>query len=566
MISVSSKNWEELSFNKRILAKTKIENNFSEILSKIVIANKFTNEEIYSINNTISYSNPFLSNEDFNESCEILEKHISKKNKILVIGDYDVDGCVSTSLLINFFKKINIKADYFIPNRMKNGYGVNPDLIEYLDQKFKPDLVFMLDCGSNSIESIKYLKKKKIECLVIDHHNINKPYPSATCIINPKKECDYKNYDYYCSAYLTFLFLDVFIKKNSLKINLNDLQIYVALATIADVMPLRKNNRFFLQQTIKNFNLNNNLVFKKIFQIKKIKKKLDYSDLAFLIAPMFNSAGRINDANIIVKLLTSNNEDQIEKIVNKINNLNERRKAIQNIILNNIDLNEYMLEEGIIFIDNMDIHEGVIGIIASKIKELFNKPCIVFSKSNSIYKGSARSSHDFNIGNLIKTCIDKSIVISGGGHNLAAGLNIKKESINMLKQFLNNQYIKNNSINKNSYVSKISFSSLNLKFLDEISKLEPFGNSNENPLFLIENVKIKQPTVINGKLISLYLQHTSNKLIKAISFNPIHSKISYHLLNYKKPINLILKIEKNNWNNKSNIQIEIVDIIISNKA
>jgi single-stranded-DNA-specific exonuclease len=162
MISVSSKNWEELSFNKRILAKTKIENNFSEILSKIVIANKFTNEEIYSINNTISYSNPFLSNEDFNESCEILEKHISKKNKILVIGDYDVDGCVSTSLLINFFKKINIKVDYFIPNRMKNGYGVNPDLIEYLDQKFKPDLVFMLDCGSNSIEPIKYLKKKKL--------------------------------------------------------------------------------------------------------------------------------------------------------------------------------------------------------------------------------------------------------------------------------------------------------------------------------------------------------------------------------------------------------------------
>src|SRR5210317_173283 len=366
MLSVSSKNWEELSINKRILAKTKIENNFSEILAKIIIANKFSNEEIYSINNTVSHSNPFHFNDDFNNSCKILEKHISKKNKILVIGDYDVDGCVSTSLLINFLKKINIKADYFIPNRMKNGYGVNLNLIEYLEQKFKPYLVFMLDCGSNSSEPIKYLKKKKIECLVIDHHNINKPYPEATCIINPKKECIYSIYDYYCSAHLTFLFLDVFIKKNSLKINLDDLQIYVALATIADVMPLRKNNRFFLQQTVKNFNLNNNLVLKKIFQIKKIKKKLNYSDLAFLIAPMFNSAGRINDANIIVKLLTSNNEDQIEKIVNKINYLNERRKAIQNIILNNIDLNEYILEEGIIFINNKDIPESIIGIIASK--------------------------------------------------------------------------------------------------------------------------------------------------------------------------------------------------------
>src|SRR6056300_871778 len=473
MLSVSSKNWEELSINKIILAKTKIENNLSEILSKIIIFNKFSSEEIYSINNRISHANPFHFNDDFNNSCKILEKHIYKKNKILVIGDYDVDGCVSTSLLINFFKKINIKADYFIPNRIKNGYGVNLDLIESLDQKFKPDLVFMLDCGSNSSEPIKYLKKKKIESLVIDHHNINKPYPEATCIINPKKECIYSIYDYYCSTYLTFLFLDVLIKKNSLRINLDDLHIYVALATIADVMPLRKNNRFFLQQTIKNFDLNNNLVFKKIFQVKKIKKKLDYSDLAFLIAPIFNTDGRINDANIIVKLLTSNNEDQIEKIINKIDNLNERRKDIQNIILSNIDLNEYMLEKGIIFINNIDIPEGIIGIIASKIKELFNKPCIVFSKSNLIYKGSGRSSHEFNIGNLIKTCIHKSIVISGGGHNLAAGLNIKKENINMLKQFLNNQYIKHKTIKKNLYVSKISFSSLNLKFLDEILKLEP---------------------------------------------------------------------------------------------
>ena len=566
MISVSSKNWEELSFNKRILAKTKIENNFSEILSKIVIANKFTNEEIYSINNTISYSNPFLFNEDFNESCEILEKHISKKNKILVIGDYDVDGCVSTSLLINFFKKINIKVDYFIPNRMKNGYGVNPDLIKYLDQKFKPDLVFMLDCGSNSIEPIKYLIKKKIECLVIDHHNINKPYPSATCIINPKKECDYKNYDYYCSAYLTFLFLDVFIKKNSLKINLNDLQIYVALATIADVMPLRKNNRFFLQQTLKNFDLNNNLIFKKIFQLKKIKKKLDYGDLAFLVAPMFNSAGRINDANIIVELLTTNNEDEIEKIIIKLDNFNTRRKKIQNNFLNNNDLNKYTFEKGIIFIDNKDIHEGIIGIIASKIKELFNKPCIVFSKSNSIYKGSARSTYDFNIGNLIKTCVDKNILISGGGHNLAAGLNIKKENIKDFKQYLDNQYFKDKSINKNKYISKISFSSLNINFLNEISKLEPFGNLNENPFFLVENVKIKNPSIINDKLITLYLKQSSKSLIKAISFNPIQSKISDHLLNYIKPVNLILRLHKINWNNKTNIQIEIVDIIIPNKA
>lgn len=566
MKSVSSKNWEEFLINRRILEKTKIENNLSEILAKIIIANKYSDQEIYSINNTISYSNPFYFNNDFNNSCKILKKHIIKKNKILVIGDYDVDGCVSASLLVNFFKKINLKADYYIPNRIRDGYGVNYDLIKYLVKNFNPDLVFMVDCGSNSNEPINYLKKKNIECLIIDHHNINKPYPAATYIINPKKECDYKIYDYYCSANLTFLFLDVFIKKNSLKVNLKDLHIYVALATIADVMPLRKNNRFFLQQTLKNFDLNNNLILKKIFQFKKMNKKLDYGDLAFLIAPMLNSAGRINDANIIVKLLTTNNEDQIKKIVTKLDYFNTLRKDIQNNFLNNKNLEQYTFEKGVIFIDNENIHEGIMGIIASKIKELFNKPCIVFSKSNSIYKGSARSTYDFNIGNLIKTCVDKNILISGGGHNLAAGLNIKKDNIKDFKQFLDSQYFKKKSINKNKYISKISFSSINLKFLKEISKLEPFGNLNENPFFLVENVKIKNPSIINGKLISLYLKQSSKNLIKAISFNPIQSKISDHLLNYTKPVNLILKLNKINWNNKTNIQIEIVDIIIPNKA
>ncbi|SMF75483.1 single-stranded-DNA-specific exonuclease RecJ [Candidatus Pelagibacter sp. HIMB1321] len=566
MRSVSSKNWEEFSINRRILEKIKIENNLSEILAKIIIANKFSDEEIYSTNNTISYSNPFHFNNDFNNSCKILKKHINKKNKILVIGDYDVDGCVSTSLLINFFKKINLKADYYIPNRIRDGYGVNYNLIKYLVKRFNPDLVFMVDCGSNTNEPINYLKKKNIECLIIDHHNINKPYPAATYIINPKKECDYNIYDYYCSAFLTFFFLDVFIKKNSLNVNLKDLHIYIALATIADVMPLRRNNRFFLQQTLKNFDLNKNLIFKKIFQLKKIKKKLDYNDLAFLIAPMFNSAGRIHDANIIVKLLTTNNEDQIKKIIIKLDNFNTHRKNIQNNFLNNNDLNKYTLENGIIFIDNKDLHEGIIGIIASKIKELFNKPCIVFSKSNSVYKGSARSTYDFNIGNLIKTCVDKNMLISGGGHNLAAGLNIQKNNIKDFKKFLDSQYLKNKSINKNKYISKISFSSLNLKFLNEISKLEPFGNLNENPYFLVENVKIKNPSVINDNLITLYLKQSSKSLIKAISFNPIRSKISDYLLNYINPVNLILRLDKINWNNKTNIQIKIVDIITPNKA
>ena len=187
MISVSGKNWEEEYANKRIIEKIKIDHSLNDIQAKIILSRNYSKEEIYLIKNKIELKNPFHSTKDFLLACELLKKNLKNQNKILIIGDYDVDGCMSTSLLVNFLKEKNAKVDYFIPDRFKDGYGASKDLVIKLIKQFDPKLIIFLDCGSSSYEATKYIKTKKIQTLIIDHHTTKNPYPEVNVFINPKK-------------------------------------------------------------------------------------------------------------------------------------------------------------------------------------------------------------------------------------------------------------------------------------------------------------------------------------------------------------------------------------------
>ena len=563
MISVSGKNWEEVLINKRILEKVKIDHNLSDIFAKIIISRNFSSSEIYSIENKITITNSFNKNEDFLISSKILTKHILKKNKILVIGDYDVDGCVSTSLMINFLNKSSALSSYYIPDRIKDGYGASLKLLKKLIVKEKPKLIIMLDCGSNANETIKYLNKLEIESIIIDHHNINKPYPKSSGLINPKKDCNYQNLSLLCSAFLTYLFLDYCIKKNNSKVLIKDNLIYVLIATITDVMPLREINRYLSINILKNFNLNKNFILKSFFDIHKVKKKLDIDDLGFFIGPILNSAGRINNADKVVKLLTTQKESTKKKIISELYNLNLKRKDIEFINLRKININKVNKKKEIIFIYNQTFPEGIIGILASRIKDYFNKPCVVFTLSGNKIKGSARSTPDFNIGEFIDKGVKSKILVSGGGHNLAAGVLLEKHNLEIFQTFLNNVYKKNNILTKNTYISKISPNSINKKIIQELDKIGPFGSHNLRPLFLIESVTVIKPMLIKEKFVSCYIKTKNSKLLKSISFHHIESKISSYLLNYKNEINIIARLKENYWNNSNSIQIEIIDLIIN---
>tara|TARA_B100001057_G_scaffold493117_1_gene586949 strand:+ start:2270 stop:3973 length:1704 start_codon:yes stop_codon:yes gene_type:complete len=567
MLSVSGNYWEEVSISNRILEKVKNERNLSDILSKLIVSRGFTNEEIESVNNSNQLFNPFLRYKDFEQTNTTLDFSIKNNEKILIIGDYDVDGCVSTSLFVNFFKKIKIKHNYFIPNRFKDGYGVTKKLIKNLIKE-KPDLIIMLDCGSNSFETIEYIRLNKIKSIIIDHHEIYKPYPKANNILNPKKECIYSNFNYLCTASLTYFFLDQFIKKKKLKISFEKNLIYVLLATICDVMPLREINRSIALKVLKEYKSKDNFIFQKILEKKNFNRKLELEDFGFLVGPIFNSAGRLEDPNIVVNLLTTENYKIQEKIIERLIELNEKRKKIEEKCMNEFNIKKIEKKDEDILIEHeKKFNEGIIGILASKLKEYFNKPTIIMTKSENFYKASCRSTFDFNIGKYIHNCIQKKLIISGGGHNLAAGFLIKKENINKLKDYMNLEYNKNKKPNIKKFLSKISFSALSDKFFKDINKASPFGQSNENPFFLLENVKIIKPIIIKDKFISFYGKSKNGKMISCISFNLLESKISKFLLNYKKEINLIVQMKENRWNNKKNLQLIVSDIIeISNKA
>jgi len=271
MISVSGKKWEQKKTNKNSIEKLKQDYNFSDILSRLVISRKFDETELSSINNNLDLNNVFFNNIDFIKSIELVTNSINNQENICILGDYDVDGSAATSLFVRFFKSINHPFFYYIPDREKDGYGATKKLFQKLILK-KPSLVIMVDCGSTSNEAIDFLNENKIKSLIIDHHEINRPFPKANVIINPKKDNGYIEYDYLCATTLVYFFLDLLSQKIKSKIKISDYLIYVLLATVCDVMPLRKLNRFIALDVLKKFDVNKNLAFNELFNLNNKKK------------------------------------------------------------------------------------------------------------------------------------------------------------------------------------------------------------------------------------------------------------------------------------------------------
>ena len=560
MISVSGKDWEEEYTIKRLVEKIKIDHSLNDIQAKIILSRNYSKEEIYLIKNKIDLKNPFHNTKDFLIACELLKKNLKNQNKILIIGDYDVDGCMSTSLLVNFLKEKNANIDYFIPDRFKDGYGASKDLVIKLIKQFDPKLIIFLDCGSSSYDATEYINTKKIQTLIIDHHNTKYPYPVVNVFINPKKNSEYKNYDYLCTTFLTYLFIDLYIKLTDDVFSIQNNLILVLLATVSDVMPIRGINKILSKKVLSEFDIDKNFVLKNISKKLNIKKKLELYELGYKIGPVVNAAGRLANANQIIELFTTKSSNQISEIVENICKLNDKRKSIENKILNELELEKFNDEKGIIFIYKSNLHEGLIGIIAARIKEYFNKPCFVLTNSNNILKGSARSTADFNIGELIQKLCLLGITINGGGHNLAAGVSLKKSKFNEFKNYINKIYNAKVIKVKNYYTSIISLKSINKEFAKSINLLGPFGNKNPTPIFLIQDVKFIQIKFIKNLYISCFIKKDS-KIVKSISFNHLNSKISYEILNSKNNFDVLVKIKSNTWNNKSSIELEIIDLI-----
>ena len=564
MISVSGKKWEEKKTNKNLIEKLKQDYNFSDILSRLVISRKFDQIELSSIDNHLDLNNVFLKNNDFEKSVELVSNSIKNQENICILGDYDVDGSAATSLFVRFFESIKHPFFYYIPDREKDGYGATKKLFQKLILK-KPELIIMVDCGSTSNEAIDFLNDNKIKSLIIDHHEINKPYPKANIIINPKKNNGYLEYDYLCATTLAYFFLDLLSKKIKCEIKISDYLIYVLLATVCDVMPLRKLNRLIALVALKNFNINNNIAFNELFNLNDKKEKLNINDLGYLIGPILNAGGRLGKSGYASELLSTSNPDVVKIRSNELIKLNNKRKKIETLILDEIDFQKIEGEnKNIIIYYNSTINEGLIGIIAARLKDHFNKPSIVITNSNKILKGSARSIYDYNIGRAIKNSLDNNIILGGGGHNMAAGFILEKNNLKNFESFILNDFNKNSVSNDHSfsYDAEVSSHAFNIDFYNDLRKLEPFGIGNPSPTFFLKDLKVIKSKILNNKHISLILKSKTGFSIKSISFNSVNNKIGEYLLNYKKSINVLGQINENIWKSKKTLQLTIRDVIL----
>ena len=576
LLSVSNKNWILKKYNEDDARFLKENFSLDEITSKLLSIRKIKKEDINSfLNPSIKnfLPNPEVIN-DMNKATTRTYNAIIKKHKIGVFGDYDVDGASATALLGNYFSMLNVPYEIYIPDRKKEGYGPSIKAFEKFINN-GVDIIFTVDCGTLSFKSIEFAKKKNIDVIVIDHHQSEIKLPSAYSIVNPNRYDDKSNLNYLCAAGVTFMFLvsinrylrlkNWFVEKKKDEPNLIDFLDLVALGTICDVVPLIGLNRAIVKQGLKVLRSKKNLGLKTLIDLCGIEVSPNVYHLGYILGPRINAGGRVGRSSHGANLLLNTNPRDVYKIAIELEQFNKERKYLEEDVLDKILKNSKInSSDPVIILSGNNWHEGVIGIVASKIKEKFNKPVVIISINSGIGKASARSIEGFDIGSAIISATQKKIIIKGGGHKMAGGFSIKAENISIFKEFIFKKFNKKKVEEKSLYFdSVISPTALNINFYTKVNCLAPFGSGNPEPKFVIENLHSINSKIIKDKHIKSVLVGEEGSSIKAIAFNSINTEIgSYLLKKDKKLFNIAGKLSLNEWKGQSNVEFIIDDISV----
>ena len=420
----------------------------------------------------------------------ILEKR-DQKESVWIYGDYDVDGITSTSLLYLAFKEIGIDAEYYIPLR-DEGYGLNKHAIKEIKDN-GGDLIITVDCGISSVEEAAYAKEIRVDMIITDHHEINNELPDAYCVINCKREDNLYDFRSLAGVGTAFMLILALYKKLGIEESAYKYLDIAAIGTVADIVPLVEDNRIIVKRGLEQLNKTKwnglNMLLRKIFPDFR-EREFDTYDVGFIIAPIFNAAGRLEDAKMGVELFTSNDNKICDEMSYTLMEKNAERKEIQTDIfecaVDKIERDK-LYEKSVITVAEENFHHGVIGIVASKIVDRYYKPTIIMEikKVEGIATASCRSIEGFNIIEALNSM--KELFVKYGGHAGAAGFSIPIENIEIFAERINSYaeknlekiyYLKPIKIDKEISLQKISYD-----FLGEISKLKPFGFGNQTPLF-----------------------------------------------------------------------------------
>ena len=579
LISVVGKNWIQKEFDLDEIKFIKENFYLDEIVAKLLSIRKIKKEEInFFLNPSIKNSlpNPYSLN-DMQKAIDRTISCIVSNEKVGIFGDYDVDGATSTAILGNYFRALNLPYEIYIPDRQKEGFGPNEKGFDYLIENGSK-LIFTVDCGTLSYLPIEYANTKKIDVIVIDHHQSEINLPKAHSIVNPNRFDDRSELNYLCAAGVCFMFLVALNKKlreNNWFINksinepdlLNFLDL-VSLGTICDVVPLVDLNRAFVNQGLKVVNQKKNLGLKTLIEISEIENNLTTYHLGYVLGPRINAGGRVGKSTHGAKLLLNNDSKDSFKISSELNNYNKERQLLEKELLKDIMDKDYGLtDEPVIVLYGENWHEGIIGIIAARIKEKYNKPTFIISTKSGLGKGSARSIYGFDIGTAVIAAVQNKILIRGGGHKMAAGFTLDTDKISEFKNFLIRKF-KSININLESkknifYDTEISPSAINIDFYDKINVLSPFGSANPEPKFVIKNVRPLNSKIVGEKHIKSVFEGSDSSVFKTITFNCVDNELGSYLLKKNiKNFNILGKLSLNEWRGQKNVEFIIDDISV----
>ena len=516
---------------------------------------------------------PALIN-DMEKAIKRISHAVLNKEPIGIIGDYDVDGLVSASILFKYLQPycpVTVK----IPDRFNDGYGPNLRFLEEFEQS-NINLIITVDCGSNSVDLIS--KKNDLDIIIFDHHQTDQ-LDIGFANVNPNRDDDKSGLNYLAAAGVVFLAIISlnrelrnrdFFKNSSYDWDLLQFVPLVAMATIADVVPLRKLNRAFVKQGLILYARYNNYGINSILGQKSSISDISYQDIGYLIGPMINAGGRMGRSYLGFELLTSDTASIADQITDELKALNEARKSKEQYCLE-LAIQEYennLKKDSIIALELDALHIGVIGLISSRLTNRYQKTSCVMTSlpdDRDILIGSARSWGDVNIGSLINDALSNNILITGGGHKMAAGFKLHRKNLRLFRDFLAGTRLDTGRIEGKIIKADglLMASAVTNELVKKIVNLGPYGNSFEEPLFIFPGHRISELTALKNEHLKLKIVDSSGYKVNAISFRSFDLPLGQFLReNQNKKIHFLGRLTMNNWNNKSTPQFIIDDAAI----
>ena len=522
---------------------------------KVVKFFKPTKEKLY---------DPFLM-KDCDIACDSILKAIRNKEKIMVLGDYDVDGTCGASMFHLFLKHFGLESSVYIPDRIKEGYGISLAAIEKAKNE-NIKLIVAIDCGITAFEKVEYAKSIGVDFVICDHHQPPEQIPEALAVLDPlRKDCSYP-YKFLCGAGVAFKLIQAVCQKLNENDFANSLIDFVALATSSDIVPITDENRILVNEGFRIINTKPRPSLKTLIEKVGLKEgTINTNNIVYSLAPRINAVGRLGDAKRAVELLTSEDPKELDELALTLDSENTNRRELDKSITDDaFKIFDEINKDGKSFsivLHNKEWHPGVIGIVAARLVEKYNVPAIVLTSVNGIAKGSARSINGFNLYEALKKCEDK--LIQFGGHCHAAGLEIKLDKIDEFRECFNaiatEELTKNELQPEIEIDSELNFDEINNVFINILSFFEPYGPGNSVPVFITENVQVVG-AVKNAKSdthIFKVRDPESRRIFESVFFL---SKDYDDEIKTGNNVDICYSLEKNLWNGRESIKLRIRDL------